>query len=296
MYNDILVGVDGQQGGRDAIALARELVSAHGRITLANVCPGYSIAGRGSNPEFEASVRDRARELMHQIRREAKVDADIATTASPSIGEGLHGLAEARHADLLVVGSTTRRGLLGRVLVGDDTWASLDGAPCAVAVVPAGYADEPHAIREVGVAYNGAPESEHALTVGRGLAAEHHAKLSVMQAVTVPTYAYAAAPAAAMAPLDETLDEIRSELARIEGAEAHAVYGVPSEELALYSASVSVLVVGARGYGPVGRLVHGSVTRQLVRTARCPLLVLTRAVREEEQAEHAMSESVVADA
>jgi hypothetical protein len=37
-------------------------------------------------------------------------------------------------------------------------------------------------------------------------------------------------------------------------------------------------VVGSRGYGPVGRLVHGSTSQRLARAAHCPLLVLTRAV------------------
>ena len=43
--------------------------------------------------------------------------------------------------DVPSVVSSSGRGLLGRVTVGDDTRAALDGAPCAVAVAPAGYAD-----------------------------------------------------------------------------------------------------------------------------------------------------------
>ncbi len=34
---------------------------------------------------------------------------------------------------------------------------------------------------------------------------------------------------------------------------------------------------GSRGCGPLGRLAHGSTSQALARTARCPLLVLTRA-------------------
>jgi hypothetical protein len=37
------------------------------------------------------------------------------------------------------VGSS-RHGVLGRVLMGDDARASLNGAPCAVAAAPLGYA------------------------------------------------------------------------------------------------------------------------------------------------------------
>ena len=43
--------------------------------------------------------------------------------------------------------------------------------------------------------------------------------------------------------------------------------------------SLDLLVVGSRGYGPLSRLVHGSTSQQLARSARCPLLVLTRATR-----------------
>jgi len=51
------------------------------------------------------------------------------------------------------------------------------------------------------------------------------------------------------------------------------------DELALYSASLDLLVVGCRGYGPIGRLIHGSTSLQLAQPARCPLLVLTRQAR-----------------
>ena len=60
------------------------------------------------------------------------------------------------------------------------------------------------------------------------------------------------------------------------GVEPHAGHGEPAEELALYSRSVDLLVIGSRGYGPIGRVVHGSTAEKLARTARCPLLVLTR--------------------
>jgi hypothetical protein len=45
----------------------------------------------------------------------------------------------------------------------------------------------------------------------------------------------------------------------------------------MFSASVDLLVVGSRGYGPLGRLVHGSTSNELARVSCCPLLVLPRA-------------------
>jgi nucleotide-binding universal stress UspA family protein len=56
-------------------------------------------------------------------------------------------------------------------------------------------------------------------------------------------------------------------------------YGDAAEELALYSASLDLLVVGSRGFGPIGRLIHGSTSTKLTHMARCPLLVLPRSAR-----------------
>lgn len=41
---------------------------------------------------------------------------------------------------------------------------------------------------EVGVGYDGSPESDRALELGRLVAAEHHAKVSAFQAVSTPAY------------------------------------------------------------------------------------------------------------
>jgi nucleotide-binding universal stress UspA family protein len=65
-------------------------------------------------------------------------------------------------------------------------------------------------------------------------------------------------------------------MSALDGVKARAAYGDPIEELTLYSASLDLLVIGSRGYGPLGRLVYGGVAQRLARTARCPLLVLTR--------------------
>jgi nucleotide-binding universal stress UspA family protein len=280
MYTNVVVGVDGEYGGRDAIALARELLADHGLLTLAYVHNGYPIAGRGASPAYEADERTRAVDVLETARRNTRVDADLRPVGAQSVGRGLHVLAESLGADLLVVGAT-RRSRLGRVVRGDDAAASLDGAPCAVAIAPAGYAEHPQAMHEIGVAYDESAESAHALAIARGLAGETGARLSAFDAVELPTVAYSGGAMGVpyAFPIDELLDEARERIASLGDVEPHVVFGMPGEELALYSASVDLLVIGSRGYGPVGRLVHGSTTRHLLRHARCPLLAITKAVR-----------------
>jgi nucleotide-binding universal stress UspA family protein len=279
MFKHVIVGMDGADGGRDALALARILRSEDGELTLAYVYRGDPHIWRGSSPPYEAAEEERSRDLLEKTRDKATVEAQLRSHGSPTVGQGLHELAEAVGADLLIIGSS-RRGLLGRVLIGDDTRAALNGAPCAVAIAPAGYAQHPVAMREIGVGYDGSPESEHALGVARKLATGHGTRLSAFEAVALPAYAFTGPAIADEGTIEELVDAARERIASIDGVDPHAAYGQPAEELALYSASLDLLVIGSRSYGPIGRLVHGSIAQQLARSARCPLLVLTRAARE----------------
>src|SRR4051794_28560220 len=275
MFKHIVVGVDGREGGRDALALARLLAAMGGKLTLAYVVARDAHAYRGTSGAPEACDEGGAEALLEAVRGEAGVEADLRWYGSSSVGRGLHELCEVIGADLLVVGSS-RRGLLGRVLIGDDTSAALNGARCGIAVAPSNYSQQPVMTRKIGVGYDGSPESEHALSVARTLALSWGAKLSALEAVSLPSYALVGPGAADNAP-QCLLDDALGRIAGLGGVEPHAAYGQPAEELALYSGSLDLLIVGARGYGPVGRLIHGSTSQQLARTARCPLLVLTRA-------------------
>jgi len=292
MFENVVVGVDDFEGGRDAIALARLLAADGSKLTLAQVYQGDSAVSRAAGPDYEAKQHERIRELLEHRRSETGVEAELRWYGSSSVGRGLHELAELTGADLLVIGSS-RRGLLGRILIGDDTSAALNGAPCAVAIAPTGYSQETVVMREVGVGYDGSPDSKAALALARIVAAEHQTKLSALQAIAAPAYLYigylgTAAPVE-VDSIQREVDEARERIAALGGVEPHSAYGDPVEELTLYSASLDLLVVGSRGYGPLGRLVYGGVAQRLARTARCPLLVLTRS------APTAADEALVAD-
>jgi nucleotide-binding universal stress UspA family protein len=277
MFDHLLVGVDGQQGGRDALALAKLLLPARGRLTFANIYPPQAYVRRGGGPADRARDGNDARAVLEAAREGAGIEGEPWCIESSSVGAALHQLAEDVDADLLVVGSS-RRGLVGRVMLGDDTCAALNGAPCAVATAPAGYAEQRHAIGRVGVGYSGSPESEHALGVARELARRFSARLAAFEAVSIPALVVMGGAAPVGMSIDELVSEAQDHLSSL-GVEAQAAYGTAAEELFLFSASVDLLIVGSRSYGPVGRVIHGSTASRLTRSARCPLLVLTRGAR-----------------
>jgi nucleotide-binding universal stress UspA family protein len=275
MFRNIIVGVDGGAGSLDAIALGTHLLASDGALALAYVRLGGPAPCHDPSATSGTGYGEPSLEPLTVACAEAGVEAKLLTRMSTSVGGGLHDLAEKHRCDLLVVGASTRA-FFGHTVRGGDTRAALNGAPCAVAVAPAGYAAHHSPLSEIGVAYNGSPQAEHALAVARELAAEPGRRVSAFEAVSIPADEFGGGVS-----FGDTVDGIvRSARERIEalgGVEAHAAYGPVIEELALYSASVDLLVVGSRGHGPLGRLVHGSTSNALARSARCPLLVLTRA-------------------
>ncbi len=265
MFKNVLVGVDGRPTGRDAIALASQLMDPHGKLTLAYV----------RSDEVAEDLGD-SNKLLDRERIEAGVKAELLSVVSASPGRGLHQQAEKQGADLLVVGSC-RHGALGRAMLGDDTRAALNGAPCAIAIASVGYAERRAPIAKVGVGYNGSPESDAALAVARALAAPTGATVHALEVVSIPSLAYGGLMAPAIGEsIDALLQEASSRMAQLSDVEGHAVYGLTGEELAAFGDEVDILVVGSRGYGPVRRLVLGTTSDYLERHARCPLLVLPR--------------------
>ncbi len=278
MFETVIVGVDGRPTGRDAIELARRLVSPEGKLMLANVHSGELVPVNAVTPGLMADERGASHELLERERAKSNLDADteLVSFAALSPGRGLHGLAEERGADLLVVGSCGR-GVLGRAMLGDDTRAALNGAPCAVAIAARGYAEHPLPLASVGVGYDGSPESEAALAAARAVAARQRAKLIALEVVSIPTYSFTGlTPPALGDTIDALVNDAKERLRAIEGVEGRAVYGLPGEELAAFSAEVNLLVVGSRNYGPLRRLVVGSTSDYLERHARCSLLALPR--------------------
>lgn len=277
MFKNVLVGVDGRPNGRDAIALASHLADPVRKLTLVHIHSGPLHPGHAITPGLLEEERKASHRLLERERAAADVSAELVSLVSMSPGRGLHEQAEQQQADLLVVGSCGH-GAFGRAMLGDDTRSALNGAPCAVAIAPVGYAEQPAPIAKIGVAYNSSPESKMALATAQTLATATNATINALEVVSIPTIAYTGIiPPAFGDSVDLMLQEADARMKQLPGVEGHAVYGLAGEELAAFGDHVDLLVVGSRSYGPVKRLVIGSTSDYLQRHARCSLLVLPRA-------------------
>jgi nucleotide-binding universal stress UspA family protein len=200
-----------------------------------------------------------------------------------SPADTLQALAEKGEADLIVLGST-HHAHVGSVAPGSVAEHLLHGARCRLIIAPKGYANKDHSqdrLRVVAVGYDGMAESQAALEEAATLAGKFAGSMKVIGVATSvpPMAAAAAAQADAQSGPDfqtrlyDAVAALPSELRALPVVDR----GDPVQKL-LEEAEVGVdlLVLGSRGFGPVMRLLIGSVSSRVIRAAPCPVMVVPR--------------------
>ena len=278
----LLVGYDGSDGGRDALELARVLAAeTEGSIVVATVLFGGPLP-----PEFarlEAEEAQEAESMLAEAREAlAGIEVETRAYAGSSPAATLTRLAEDEEEgfDAIVVGSP-HRGPIGRVLIGSVARNLLNGGPLQTFVAPHGYAEERHdPFRTIAVGYDGGTEAKQALRGAEALAAHSNATLRLITVVTVPVFVpgavgYTPTPI----PVDpaklqgEAIATIDPRLA----VEKRQMDGLPGSALVrACEEGVDLLVLGSRGYGPLARVLLGSVSRHAAQDAPCPVSVVPR--------------------
>ncbi len=279
MFRTIIAGYDGSDEGRDALALAGFLAGESAeRVVAATVSETATpIPLPGHREEALAAA---ARKVAVGAKEEALVDP-VALQPwglyASSAAAGLHQLAGRLGADLVVTGSS-HRGELGQMVIGSTATRLLNGASCPVGAAPRGFAGREHRLlRVVGLAYDGSHESRIALEGAARLAAEHDAAVRVFTVVppNVQQEAEESNRAHYSAILDDALKALPSEVE----PEGTLLSGEVEEQLVEQAdASLDVMVVGSRGYGPVRRVLLGSASNALMGSARCPVIVYPREI------------------
>ncbi len=273
MYRKIITGHDGSEGGDDALALADALRRATGAdLTVIGVFPEGPFVDHDQTVEYARKVEAAADRVG--------VEADAFPSSSPS--RGLNDAAEELGADLVVVGSK-RKSAPGHVSAGHVGLQMLHGSPCAVAVAPAGVRDTESAIKEIGVAFDGSAESREAQGAAVELAQKTGAGIRLIAVAGVEASAFGWGYG--VIDLEDEMREIYGE--RLHEAADRVPDGIevttelltrgPVTDLIRKAAErVDLLFVGSRGYGPMRRVLLGSISASLVKHCPCPLIVVPR--------------------
>ncbi|HET7591007.1 MAG TPA: universal stress protein [Solirubrobacterales bacterium] len=276
----LLAGYDGSEGGRDALELCRVLGAATGAGVLV-----VTVLPYGPLPipyeVLEEEEAERAKPLFEEARqRLAGLEVETRAFGGGSPAGVINDLAEREEVETIVVGSP-HRGAVGRVLIGSVADGLLHGAPCEVMVAPRGYAAEEHGpFRTIAVAYDDTPEAKAALRRAEAIGLASRATI-VVYTVSAPLAAVPGAsgytpaiPPEAGPIVTRTVKAVDERLA----ATGRALSGVPGQAIlaACEEVGADLLVAGSRGYGPILRVLLGSVSTQLAHRAPCPVLVVPR--------------------
>lgn len=281
----LLVGYDGSDGGRDALELTRVVAEATGAGVLV-----VTVLPYGPLPIpyelLEEEEAERAQPLFEEAReRLGELEIETRAFGGGSPAGVINDLAEKESVETILVGSP-HRGAVGRVVIGSVADGLLHGAPCEVMVAPRGYAAEQHGpFRTIAVAYDDTPESQAALARAEEIALACRATLMIYTVSAPPAVVPGAAgytpaiPPEAGSIVTRTVKAVDERIA----ATCRALSGVPGGAIvaACEELGADLLVAGSRGYGPVRRVLLGSVSTQLAHKAPCPVLVVPRPKSEE---------------
>jgi nucleotide-binding universal stress UspA family protein len=238
-----------------------------------HVVAGYEENDRGED----------ARVLAERIVEADGGELKVVHVEKGSPWDALQALAEKGEADLIVLGST-HHAAFGSVSPGSIAEHLLHGAKCRLVIAPKGYAEQDHTqdrLRVVAVGYDGMAESQAALDEAAALARKFGASMRVIGVMTpVPPMGAAAAAQTEGEAGPDFQTRLHRAVAELE-PELRALpviaKGDPVEKLLdAAETGVDLLVLGSRGFGPVMRLLIGSVSSRVIRGAACPVMVVPR--------------------
>lgn len=280
----LLVAHDGREGGRDALELARMLAGSmpEASALVVTLLPSGPIPLQ-FRPLTAAEAEKAGAEPIFAEAREVLSDLEFETRAygAGSPAGILTLIAEKEPFDMIVVGSP-HRGRLGRIVVGSVARSLLSGSPADVAIAPTGYAQAGHdRLKSIAVGYDGSAESRRALDRAGTLAKPAQAKLRLIMVVSVQVVAPVMAPGSVSLLYPEDPDKVLGEGIDSVDPVVEAIPdkrdGDPAAELVeACQDGVDLLVLGSRGYGPMARVLLGSVSHRVTLDATVPVLVVRR--------------------
>jgi nucleotide-binding universal stress UspA family protein len=287
MTAPVIVGVDGGDSAKDALALGRWVAETlQEPLVVAVVHPAPAPVSSGRVDAEWIADRHRAAQAVLDDARATLAGADgeveYRSVASSSAAHGLHDLAEEEHAAVIVVGSG-KSGPKHRLFAGSTAERLLAGSVCPVAVAPAGMPVLPGELGRLGVAYVDTPDGRAALAEAAALAKRVGTSLRLYTVVAsgeavrpflVGQDAECAFIETARETYEQSLEKAAATVSDV-AVDWRVLTGDVVETLSELE-EVDALFCGSRGYGPARRVLLGGVSTRLMRRARRPVVVVPR--------------------
>lgn len=290
---EIIVGIDGSEQSYGALKWAVGEAKRRGNLPV-RLVTAYSLPTfTGSYSDAYSMIDEEAlREGVAQILDEAHArvgETDVELRATVDTGDATGILLElSKRAELMVVGSRSNGGLLGRLL-GTVSTSLPAHAHCPTVAVPASYGKEiennPAVLETPGpiiVGSDGSDQARVAILKAADEANLRGEKLILVNALAPYTGALNWVPAAvdfeamykeianlqreAALWLREIYPELEIEFKLIDGSPVHVLLEAAE--------SADLIVVGTRGRGGVAGMLLGSTSQGVLHNTKIPVMIV----------------------
>lgn len=289
----ILCPIDFSEFSEHALTYAMRLSARYGaKLHVLHVMPPPATVNSAAAGSREMTMRNLQAAVDARWIEGAQVTTEVLESAEPI--ECILDSAGAFEADLVVTGSHGRSGVQ-RVLLGSVVEALLHRCDRPMLTVPShldsSYENQPVAFERIVCAVDFSEPSLNALAYALAIAEESEARLTLLHVIAVPPELLAPHPESP----GFNVDRIRSEaeaasLTRLRSLIPEHARDYCTIETAVLEGGVSrhllqmantrradLLVLGVRQRNPFDLAFFGSNSKDLVRQAHCPVLVVPAA-------------------
>jgi nucleotide-binding universal stress UspA family protein len=279
----IVVGVDGSESSRHAVDWAVEEARTR-KLPVHLLSAWFSDYGADALGSLVPTIEDDCQSLLDTTAAEVRDTAPELTVTTQTIHSQAASalIAASRHADTVVLGSRGI-GAVHEAFVGSTSMQVAAYASCPVVVVRE-VAARPGVAQRVVVGVDGSALSVDATGYAFAQAAQRGLGLTVIHAWNVNTYT----SGVAMTALTDVWTDLETEQEIITSAaiagwrekypevdvRSHVIQGRPADILVDASEHAALVVVGSRGRGGFRGLLLGSVSRNVLHRAHCPVAVV----------------------
>jgi nucleotide-binding universal stress UspA family protein len=283
MLKRSVVGCKDSAEGRDAVALGAAIASAtDAGLSLVCVYPMslFPVPGSSDAATFIAQAEATLRRERDSQAPQALIDA----VPDPFVARALRHYAARWHAGLVVVGSDASAPA-GQAAIGRRSRQLLYDAPFTLALACRGLHEQSFELRRVGVGYDGGPEAQAALAFAAELGRAAGSTLAIHSVIEDRLPVFTAKKWIGSKDLGQMWEgkrqsaqaEAEEAVSRLDvSTEVTSAVGDPGLQMRDLSKRVDLMVVGSRRWGPVARLVSGSVGETLVSEAHCSIMIVPR--------------------
>ncbi|MEI2785076.1 MAG: universal stress protein [Candidatus Nanopelagicales bacterium] len=283
----VVVGYDGSDGSERALQWAVEEAKLRAvplQIAVVWEEPMVDMGFGGGaiiDPTLAEVMKERGEQIAAQ-GRELVANSGLEVSAEAVVGPAASALVEAsEHADLLVTGSHSKRGV-AEILLGSTSSQVATHSKCPTVVVR----PKPVTYHRLGVAIDGSEPGQRALDFAFDEASRRGWKLLVIHAWDVHVVGFDVD--ASTYPKGGIIDEVKDAEDRLSSEvlaghrdrypdveiELHLGRGHADNVVLEASDECDLLVVGSRGHGGFASLMLGSVSNRVLHHAQCSVAVV----------------------